>query len=59
MKKGNWPLRSTPADVVNTKRLMFLGVAAIRFWFEIQSVCSGPLSPSHLQCAQGGWPFNY
>jgi len=52
MKNGNEPLRSTPADVVNTKRLMLRGVAAIRFWLEIQSVCSGPLSPSHLQPSQ-------
>ncbi len=52
MKNGKEPLRSTPADVVNTNRFTLRGVAAIRFWLEIQSVCSGPLSPSHLQPRQ-------
>ena len=31
MKNGKEPLRSTPAEVVNTKRLTLRGVAAIRF----------------------------
>jgi hypothetical protein len=49
MKNGNWPCRSTPADVVSTKRFTLRGVAASRLRTATKSLCSGPLLPSHLQ----------
>ena len=49
MKNGNWPCRSTPADVVSTKRFTLRGVAASRLRTATKSLCSGPLSPSHLR----------
>ena len=48
MKNGNCPCRSTPAEVVSTKRLTLRGVAANRLRTATKSLCSGPLSPSHL-----------
>jgi hypothetical protein len=45
---GNSLVRSTPADVTNTKRLTPLGVALMRLVVPTRSVCRGPLSPCHL-----------
>ena len=52
MTKGNCPERSTPAEVVSTKRFRSLGQARARLRTDTKSVCSGPLSPSHLD--EGG-----
>lgn len=49
MLNGILLLLSTPADVVRRNRFTDLGVASIRFLTAIKSVCSGPLSPFHLQ----------
>lgn len=47
--KGKEPLRSTPAEVQKAKCLRSRGAARIRLPEETRSVCSGPLSPSHLR----------
>lgn len=49
MKNGNWLERSTPAEVVNVKRLRLLGQAVTRLRTDTKSVCSGLLPPSQLQ----------
>ena len=41
--KGSWSERSTPAEVVSTKRRSEGGQAAMRLRAPTQSVCSGPL----------------
>lgn len=56
MKKGNWPERSTPADVVSVKRLRLLGQAATRLRTDTKSVCSGLLPPSQLRAGVGQRP---
>lgn len=49
MLKGSLLYRSTPAEVTNTKRLILLGDALIKLPVAMESVCSGPFPPFHLE----------